>query len=206
MELKTVIDILQGGSIVFASFVATYGISSWRREARWKRKYELAEEVLSTFYEVSEKFDIIRSPIGYVGEGNTRKRNENETEEESKILDNAYVVIERYEKEQAPFIKLRSMKYRFMVLYGKKSGEPFDEISKLTNKLFLSSNRLGQRYWKDQGRVKFTDEQFARHLEEMHKCEEIFWADYGENDKFKKDTNITISKIEKICQAIIEKK
>jgi len=206
MNLKLYFDIIQGLSVTVVSLVAIYGISSWRRETKWKRKYELAEEVLSCFYEISDSFDKIRSPAGYSGEGKTRKRNDNETTEESEILDSAYVIIERYENEKAPFIKLRSMKYRFMALFGRKAGEPFNEINKLTIKLFIASKHLGNRYWKDQGRRHFTDEQFERHLTKMNEYEEIFWADYGETDKFKNEVNEVIKKIENICQKIIEKK
>lgn len=42
-------DVIKSLSIIIASIVAIYGINSWRREAKWKRKYELAEEVLSLF-------------------------------------------------------------------------------------------------------------------------------------------------------------
>lgn len=206
MELKNFFDIIQALSVTIASIVAVLGISSWRRETKWKRKYELAEEVLSCFYDVSERFETIRNPAGYVGEGRTRKRNENESNEESEIFDNAYVVIERFEKENAPFIKLKSLKYRFMVLYGREAGEPFDEIVRLTNRLFLASHRLGTRYWKDQGRRNFTDEQFEKHLEGMRQQEEIFWSNLGERDEFKESVNETISKIEFICQKIIERK
>jgi len=207
MELKLFFDIIQALSVIIASIIAYYGISSWRKETMWKRKYELAEEVLSCFYEVSENFDTIRNPAGYVGEGKTRKRNENESPEESKILDSAYVVIERFEKVKAPFIKLKSLKYRFMVLFGKESEKPFNKIIKLTNKLFLASHRLGYKYWKDQVRQKFTDEKFDYHLKKMHEQEAIFWADFGEKeDVFKNDVDEVISEIENICQKIIEKK
>jgi len=206
MELKNYLDIIQALTVTTASIVAVYGISSWRRETKWKRKYELAEEVLSCFYDVSERFDIIRNPAGYVGEGKTSKKNNNESQEESEILDNAYVVIERFEKEKAPFIKLKSLKYRFMVLYGRESGEPFDEIVRLTNKLFLASHRLGHRYWKDQGRRSFTEEQFQKHLEKMHEQEAIFWSDFGEEDAFKNEVNKTVSRMEKICEKIIRKR
>lgn len=206
MEIKNCLDIIQALSVTTASIVAVFGISSWRREIKWKRKYELAEEVLSCFYDVSERFDIIRNPSGYVGEGKTRKKNNNESQEESEILDNAYVVIERFEKEKAPFIRLKSLKYRFMVLYGKESGEPFDEIIRLTNKLFLASHRLGHRYWKDQGRLNFTEEQFQKHLEKMHEQEAIFWSDFGEEDIFKNEVNNTVSRMEKICEKIIRKR
>ena len=206
MELKSLLDIIQSISVTVVTVVAVYGISSWRREAKWKRKYELAEEVLSCFYEISDCFDKIRSPAASTGEGKTRVRNVNETPVESEILDNAYVVIERFEKEQAPFIKLKSMKYRFMVLFGKQTGEPFNEIVKLTNKLFIASNRLGNRFWKDQGRANFTEKQFEKHLIKMQEYEEIFWADYGETDRFKNEVNEVVIKIENICQKIIENK
>ena len=206
MELKNYVDIIQALSVATASIVAVFGISSWRREAKWKRKYELAEEVLSCFYDVSERFEIIRNPAGYVGEGKTRKRNENESKEESEILDNAYVVIERFEKEKASFVKLKSLKYRFMVLYGREAGNPFDEIDTLKNRLFLASHILGTRYWKDQGRLNFTDEQFEKHLEGMRQQEEIFWSSLEDGDEFKESVNKTISKIESICRKIIERK
>jgi hypothetical protein len=206
MTLKDCLDIIQGLSIIIASTVAVWSISSWRRETKWKRKYELAEEVLSTFYDISDRFEIIRSPAGYVGEGKTRKRAKNETEEESKILDQAHVVFERYEKEKTPFVKLMSLKYRFMTLFGKEAIEPFNDIFKLRNKLFLAANSLGRRYWKVQGHRSFTEQQLERHLNEMEKQEAIFWSDLSDEDKFKKEVDLVISKIEKICQIIIEKR
>ena len=206
MDLKTFLDIIEALSVTSASLVAVYGISSWRREAQWKKKYELAEEVLSCFYDISERFDIIRNPAGYVGEGKTRKRNEKESHDESIILDNAYVVVERYERENAPFLKLKSLKYRFMVLFGKEAVEPFNVIVRLTNKLFLASHRLGSRYWKDQGRKHMTEQQFDKHAIEMGKQEAVFWADYGDKDEFKESVNQAVAQIESICIKIIEKK
>ena len=204
MDLKTILEVIQGGSIILASITAIYGISSWRREAKWKRKYEIAEEVLTTFYEISDKFERIRSPHSYVGEGKTRKRNEQETKEESEILDKAYIVFERFEKEKDPFIKLRSIKYRFMVLYGKESVEPFMEIEKLTSKLLFASKQLGQRYRKEQGRKEFTEKQLEKHLAKMEELENIFWSD-DEMDPFKNEINATITKIEEICGDILGK-
>ena len=76
IDLKLVFDILKSISIIIASGVAIYGINSWRREIKWKRKYELAEETLSLFYEVQDAISIIRSPFVSVSEGKTRKRQE----------------------------------------------------------------------------------------------------------------------------------
>ncbi|WP_421751047.1 hypothetical protein [Croceimicrobium sp.] len=206
MELKTVLGVIQAISVAVASGVAVYGISSWRREAKWKRKYELAEEVLTCFYDISDRFKVIRHPAGYKGEGETRKRGERETQEESEVLDYAYIIIERYEKEKAPFIKLKSLKHRFMVLFGKESVEPFDEINRLVNELFYASYRLGRRHWQDQGYKKFSEEQLEKHLNEMHKYEAVFWAGYDENDEFRQSVDKAVGNMESICSKILRKR
>lgn len=204
MDLNLIFNLIQSACVIIASLTAVYGITSWRREAKWKRKYELAEEVLSLFYECKEKIDIIRSPFGYTGEGKTRKRSENEKPDESEIMDMAYVFIERYEKEKGPFIRLFSLKFRFIAVFGKKAEEPFNEMSKIIREIMLAANRLGDRYWKDQGRRKFTEQQFQQHLDEMEKYEAIVWAGF-ENDELDKKVNKCIEKIEAYYLSIIKK-
>jgi len=205
MSINLLFEILQNTSIVIASIVAIYGINSWRKEMVWKRKYELAEEVLSLFYEARESIEVIRSPFGHTGEGKTRKRKENETEEQSEILDRAYVIYERYENVKTPFNKLQSLKYRFMAIFGQEKGLPFDDLTKLLNKLFFASYKL-ERHWNDQGTTKFTEEQFQKHIDKMEKYEEIIWSDYGEPDQIKDEINKIVENIETICKSIIEKK
>jgi hypothetical protein len=76
---------LESISIIAASLTAILGVSSWRKAERWKRKYELAEEVLSKFYESQQIIKNIRSPFGFSDEGKTRNRSENETKEKQEI-------------------------------------------------------------------------------------------------------------------------
>jgi hypothetical protein len=204
IDWDLLLNILKSISIIIASLMAVYGINSWRRETKWKRKYELAEEVLSLFYEVQELISIIRSPFGNANEGQSRKRGKNESLEESEILDRAYTVIERFEKNKEPFNKLRSIKYRFITVFGKKSEKPFNDIIKLTNKIMAVSNLLGDRYWKEQGRRKFTEVQLDKHLQEMHEYESIIWEGYHENsDEIKNEILRVIDEIENICKQVI---
>lgn len=127
--------------------------------------------------------------------------------EDSEIPDQAYVVIERFEKNKEPFYKLRASKYQFITLFGKESEIHFNDIVKLTNRIMTVSGFLGRRFWKDQGRRKFTDEQFEKHLEKMDEYEAIIWEDYGENgDEIKEPLKQTINGIEKICNSILREK
>lgn len=200
-------DIVKSVSIIIASIVAVYGINSWRRETKWKRKYELAEEVLSLFYEVQEAISIIRSPLGYSGEGQTRKRTENEDPKDTEVLDRAYTVIERYEKNKDPFNKLRAIKFRFKAVFGKETAKPFNRIAKLTNKILTVSTFLGNRYWKDQGNRIFKEGEFEKHLKRMHEYEAIIWEGHEDGkDEIKKEVSEIIKEIEEICTQIIRKK
>jgi len=49
-----------------------------------------------------------------------------------------------------------------------------------------------------------TDDEFKRHLEEMHKYEGMFWEGAEENDVIKEKLNAVIEQIEKICSPIIQ--
>jgi len=205
MKQELIFNIIQSLSVIIASGTAIYGVRSWRRETKWKRKYELAEEVLSLFYECKEKISIIRSPIGYVGEGKTRKKSENEKPEDSEILDNAYVFHERYEREKEPFIKLRALKFRFIAVFGVGSQIPFDEMHKIISEILSAANWLGRRYWRDQGRKEFSEKQFDRHLSEMEKFENIVWESYESSDEIQSKVDDCIKKIEQICSVITKK-
>ncbi len=118
-------SILASLSVIIAAIAVILGVGAWQREYVGKRKIELAEEVLALFYEARDAISYIRNIFGFVGEGNTRKADPNESPEDKKIHDDAYVVFERYNKHQEPFNKLYSMRYRYMARFGKDSAKPF---------------------------------------------------------------------------------
>ncbi|APD07981.1 hypothetical protein UJ101_02482 [Flavobacteriaceae bacterium UJ101] len=199
-----ILDILKSISVIIVSIVAIFGINSWRRETKWKRKYQLAEDTLSLFYEVKDSISIIRNPFSYTTEGNTRKKKENESIEETERLNRAYIILERFNDNKEPFYKLRTIKYRFITVFGKEYEKCFSDIDKIMNEIITASHFLGTRYWKDQGRKKFTEEEFEKHLERMHKYESCIWENY-ENDEINKQLNQIITQIEKVCFSILKK-
>lgn len=202
--MNLLLNILQSASIIIASFVAIYGITSWRRETKWRRKYELAEEVLALFYECREKYAIIRSPFSTTDEGKSRKRADNETHTESELWDRAYVFFERYEKVKSSFIKLSSLKYRFITHFGKETEEPFLELTRITNTILSAARRLGYQYWPRQGKGFMNDADFQKHLEDMQKAESIVWSDFSEPDEINGRINRCVERIEIICSRIIK--
>jgi hypothetical protein len=199
-------DILESISLIIAAWTVILGVNAWRHEFIGKRRIELAEEVLALFYEARDVISYIRSPFGYVGEGSSRKSSESESPEEKQIYDRAYVLVERYNKNQGLFNKIYSMRYRFMAQFGKEASVPFDDLRKIVNDIFISSRMLAD-YWKDQGRRTWkTEGDFEKHLEEMHKYEAVFWEMSADRDPIIPRVNAVISNIEDRCSAIIGKK
>jgi hypothetical protein len=166
------------GTLALLGIVVTQSWTTRRDQA--KRRIELAEEVLALFYEVKEAIQTIRSPGGWVGEGSTRRRGEQESEVESKIMDRAFVAVERYRKFEPLFSNMKSKKYRFMATFRGKAHESFDDIDTVIRRILVASDMLGSTYWMNQGRLPMTPGQFAAHLEGMREQEAVFWSMPGD--------------------------
>lgn len=195
----SIADAITAGSFAIAALSFVAGVTAWKREFIGRRRIELAETTLAQFYEASDVIRAIRSPFSYEGEGSSRKRSDSESEEESKILDQAYIVFERYDARKELFAELRSLKYRFMATFGKDAGKPFDELNRSTNKIFVSARMLGRYIWPRQGRAEMTEQALRKHLEMMTKHESVFWEG-EENDEIRKEVDAAVAQIELITK------
>lgn len=207
MSLRDWLNLAQTSAIILASITAFFGISSWRRELKGKKRYELAEETLSLFYKVKDVISVIRSPFGYADEGKSRPVSPGENPDQKRARDRAYVLWERYLKNEDTFNKLRALRYRFMAIFGKEATEPFDDLSKIV-KGFSAAVFVLSDAWYRQGETHL-----ARTKEETNKLEElirsqeaIFWEGMKTPDQINDIVRKMISKIEEICIPVLSKK
>lgn len=105
-----------------------------------RRKQEFAEELIAGFLEFRDIVSSIRSPHGYMGEGSTREKVENETPDETVRLNKIFVVRERYNKHHEAVSRLLSKKYRAATWFESKIEEPFIVIEKILDKIFYANN------------------------------------------------------------------
>ncbi|MFH2128011.1 MAG: hypothetical protein ABIK12_15955 [Pseudomonadota bacterium] len=145
-------EAITAASAAVTAITVVLGVTAWRWEFVGRRRIELAESALALFYEAEDVIKAIRSPFAYSGEGRSRKRSENETEEQSEILDQAYVAIERYQSREKLFAELMSLKYRMMVTFETSSREPFDELNGGIKQIIFAARKLGTHYWPRQGK------------------------------------------------------
>jgi len=191
-------DIISNLSVIIASTAAIYGIFAWRKETRGQKQMDLAEETLALFYQARDGIIYMRNPGSFGHEGKTRTSEGNETENEKNALDRAYILMERYQRYQDIFNEIYSKRYRFMALFGKKSGEPFEELRKLVSRILLSSNRLA-RIWAE-NEIEFEDKmQKKKYYTRMRREESYFWEGTVEKDPVNPKLEKIIKKIEAIC-------
>ena len=199
------IEFLKDISLIVASCTAIYGIGSWRREYKGKRQAELAEEVLSLFYEARDAIKHIRNPFSHAGEGATRKQSENESDDEKKAYDRAYIVFERYNANLELFNRLHSLRYRFMTQFGADSAEPFVELRKILNKIFASAQTLAGLWAKQRTHFR-TEESEKEHFEFIKKLEAIFWEGLADEDPINPKLEKIVQDIEVMCRGILSEK
>ncbi|MEW6983779.1 hypothetical protein AAD001_14090 [Colwelliaceae bacterium 6471] len=201
IELAT---IAQAVSVVAACWAIITGVGAWKREFIGKRKIELAEETLASFFEIKDAIAFIRSPFSSSAEGSTRERATNETDAERQLLDRGFIVFERYEKKKETFVKFSTLKYKFMAVFGPETESVFKETHKVVNSIFTSANMLATHYWQRQGRVQMEADEFQKHLDEMRQHEGIFWDRYSEEDEIREKLSVVQTSLEAVTKPCFE--
>ncbi len=194
-------SVIQNASVTIASLAAIFGIDAWRREHVGKRRMELAEEVLALFYQARDVIHAMRSPFGFGGEGTTRKADSNESPEDKEALDQAYVVVERYNKHLELFSRIHALRYRFMAQIGTTESKPFDDLSKVINEIFLAS----RRFWRRKDSYLRAEEDEETYHNKFRELQSILWE--GEDpDPIQERVDALIADIELTCRGILSSK
>lgn len=201
IDWNIVASLCSAVSVIVAACVAVWGINAWRREFNYKRKAELAEEALGALHAVTDAIAYIRS-LRRAGEGSTRKIAENETPKETELLNQAYIVYERYRNKEDVFLRFRTVKYRFMASFGKETENIFNVVEHILKKIFIASDNAHQieQELLDQGQRMGTDK-YSKLLDEQKKYESEYSVNVlcGDKDNaIKLQLDEVLSKLEKV--------
>jgi hypothetical protein len=155
---KETADIIRSVFVCLTAIIALLGVNEWRRQTLGKRKIELAEQVLTSFYEARDLFAWVRSPAAFGGEGETRKA-DGEEETVRHKRNTYFVPIERMQKHSELFAKLQSQRYSFMTLFGADAMTPFNELRQIQIRVSVSTQTLigmvGNRYAQQQNQTAY---------------------------------------------------
>ena len=202
--MESIALIGQAVAVIAACWAIISGVGAWKREFIGKRRIELAEEILASFFEIKDVIATIRNPFSSGDEGKSRKKGEHETEEESELLDRGYIVFERYESRKEAFVRFNTLKYKFMATFGPETEDIFMESNRILNSIFVSARQLATHYWQRQGRVPMEGDEFQKHLNEMHRHEGIFWDRMDEEDEIRQKLQVVQAKLDTVTKPCFE--
>jgi hypothetical protein len=185
-------------AVIIASIVAVRGINVWRAEHVGRKRIDTAEEILELFYIARDAISHMRNPGSFQGEGATRKRGSNETEREAEWLDNAYVLIVRYQAHKEEFARLRRLRYRAITYWGTEAAQPFDDFEKIIGELLTASRMLARLWSRD-----LSNEQTSQQVE---KAEAKFWEGASDPDPIAPLVGAMVSGAEALCVRVVGKR
>ena len=197
------IGTLRDASVLIGTWVAIYGIDSWRREHRGRRQIELAEETLALFYEAGDAIRHIRHPASYSSETESIEKGEHESKTSYEARKNASVMFKRYNDHQELFNRLHAMRYRFMAQIGKDKAKPFDDLRRIVSEIIVSARMLARLWARENFRI---EQQWEQHQRSVEKHEAVFWEGLQEEDPINPRLDKIVDDIEKTCREVISGK
>lgn len=164
--------------------------------ADWKRRTELAEQVLTDFYRARDLFATARTPISSEHEGASRQREEDESESDTSYRNSIYTAYERLSKHTQLFSDLHARRYRFMALFGAEAALPFDLLAKAINQVAVATRALLRDHADGQS---LSDKR-------REKYETIIGWTTDDEDPIPPMLNEAVAQIESFCQPVLQAK
>jgi hypothetical protein len=183
--------------VLITGYVAVRSLTAWRRQMVGKRKAEIAEQALVSFYAARDIFKWVRTSSFQAGEGETRKPDEAEPDQVRQMRNVYFIPIERLAHERELFAKLRAQRYEFTAYFGKRNITPFETIFRIYNSIFTNATLLIRMAQYD-----------AAHQSVMTSRAELLnrlgWGTAARPDETDEEIEAAVSKIEELCKPILE--
>jgi hypothetical protein len=209
-SLKDFADIATSFGVILGIPLALYGIDAWRREAMWKRRSELCEEVLALCYETKEIISYMRSPGGFSGEGETRQPDKGEPDDVRRSKNLAWIPIERHNQHIEKLSRLWALSYRFRAQFSIEATQPIEDLRNIIGSVKSAAHILSI-YWTTFNWDVMTPEQFQSNRALQDKYEAIMWEGMQTveqvngiaPDEIQAKVDDAVRRIEKTCHEVL---
>lgn len=139
---KEAASLVQACLVSVTAVVTLLGVNAWRQQMIGKRKAELAEQVLISFYEARDVFIWARSWGILGGESESRTSSDDEDEKIKQQRNTYFIPIERLTQQKELFSKLRAQQYAFKAYFGEDTVKPFNILNQAHNTIIGAASTL----------------------------------------------------------------
>lgn len=173
-------DAVRTAAIAGGVYVGWLGLQKWRAEQLGKRRVELAEDILASYYEAIEVFRYIRNPVSFGGEGSTRVHGLDESQEKKKRLDAEFVTQEQINSQHDFFERVAQLRPRVRAVFGESVSEKFDLILKTRTNVALAAAFIPEI--REEVNLANNDDERQRARDELKRYQSIKWR-RGDSDE-----------------------
>ncbi len=110
----------------------------------WRRRYELAEQVLAAAYEARDALSFARARLIWSGEGKTRVATEPESDQVREARDSAFIPIERLAAHSKAFATLQTLQDPMLSHFGPEVMRPISALFEVHHGITTASSILMQ--------------------------------------------------------------
>ncbi len=121
--VSLVSDIVLGLCAVVVAVVAFFGLRTWREELTGKAKFKVARNVMLLGFKLNADFQAARNPFTWHGEHDGRQQRENESQDESRVLDEWYARNRRLQPLIEDLQKLQEAGWEAEVVLDEESSK-----------------------------------------------------------------------------------
>lgn len=189
--VSVVKDLVLAGVAISGAIVGWKALSKWREETVGKRRLELAEDTLSSFYQIQEFINNARAPIIWAEEMVPE-----EGVPENVTRHYAYGPMRRLRRSMDAILELRTKRHRFAAVFGADKTGSWAEIESVLNDMDAASFILLSAR-QHQG-VETSE------LAEIYTKQRRILARVIEGDETATKVSAAVNDIEAVCRPIIE--
>lgn len=157
--------------------------------ADWKRKTELADIVLASFYNLQFIIDEVRAPFVGVAEMTPM-----EGVDDSVATKSDYAPVRRLGQYKSFFSEFHARRNTFAVLFGSDTTKYFDDALRIRNRIYYAVEHLLK--WPNWERDNFA---------EWQKTSRIAFDHHDENDPIRPAVDEIVKAVEDVCRSGVEK-
>jgi hypothetical protein len=179
----------------FAAYQGYRSLSAWRGETIGRKRIELAEQVLTDFYEAKDIIRWVRLSLAYSTESRDRPGRDEENESLRHHRDTFYVPLKRLSDHAEFFARLRARRYSVMATFGTDAAKCYDTLNELKGRIEVSASELMRLRPNNQSR---------RNIAREERLEADVWNSHDENDPINPKLEELIKSVESRFRQEIE--
>ena len=107
-----------------------------------RKQQDLAEEVLSGFYQMRDVIRAVRSPMSWRGEAKERAPHPGENADEARLRDAYYAPNARLKEHRQTINDLLARKYRVAAWFGPEASAPFEGLRDIIMDIRIAADQL----------------------------------------------------------------